>query len=143
VNWGFRVDKTAPRGLILQVRRFDLDESNKAVGSVYGAEINLGYVLKDAGGAVLTQGTTSGSAHRYGRSHSLANCNEVLSDAFKEAYANVFSDSDVQSKWTSIKATAPAESVEERLRKLDELLKKGLITKDEYDKKRAEILKGL
>jgi hypothetical protein len=34
------------------------------------------------------------------------------------------------------------ESVEERLRKLDDLLKKGLITKAEYDQKRADILKN-
>lgn len=34
-------------------------------------------------------------------------------------------------------------SVEERLKKLDELLKKGLITRKEYDAKKAEILKEL
>jgi hypothetical protein len=35
----------------------------------------------------------------------------------------------------------PQESVEERLKKLEELKKKGLVTQEEYDKKRAEILK--
>jgi hypothetical protein len=45
---------------------------------------------------------------------------------------------------SSAPATArPAESAEDRLRKLDDLLKKGLITKAEYDKKRAEILKDM
>ncbi|HEX5714852.1 MAG TPA: SHOCT domain-containing protein [Thermoanaerobaculia bacterium] len=39
--------------------------------------------------------------------------------------------------------SASRESVEERIRKLDELLAKGLISKDEYDKKRAEILNSL
>ena len=39
--------------------------------------------------------------------------------------------------------SASRESVEERLRKLDELLAKGLISKDEYDTKRAEILNSL
>jgi len=36
-----------------------------------------------------------------------------------------------------------ASSVEQRLQKLDELLKKGLITRQDYDKKKAEILKEL
>lgn len=35
---------------------------------------------------------------------------------------------------------APATGIEERLRQLDQLLKKGLITEEEYKKKRAEIL---
>jgi hypothetical protein len=38
---------------------------------------------------------------------------------------------------------ALARAAEERLRKLDDLLKKGLITKAEYDKKRADILKEI
>jgi hypothetical protein len=38
---------------------------------------------------------------------------------------------------------SPAGSTEERLRKLDDLLKKGLITKAEYDKKRTDILKDM
>lgn len=37
-------------------------------------------------------------------------------------------------------ASAGADSVESRLHKLDELLKKGLITQGEYDKKRGQIL---
>ena len=59
----------------------------------------------------------------------------------------------MQSAWISGKrststasapaAAAPQETPEERLRKLDELLKKGLITKEEYQTKRAEILKAL
>jgi hypothetical protein len=44
-------------------------------------------------------------------------------------------------------AVAPADQkkgdVEERLRKLQDLLDKGLITKEEYDKKRQEILNSL
>lgn len=34
-------------------------------------------------------------------------------------------------------------SVEDRLKKLEELLKKGLVTRSEYDKKRADILKEM
>lgn len=45
---------------------------------------------------------------------------------------------------TSIGGPQPATvSPEERLKKLDELLKKGLITEEEYRQKRAEILKDL
>lgn len=45
---------------------------------------------------------------------------------------------------TSGSSTAPAEpSIEERLQKLDELHKKGLITDDERAKRRDEILKGI
>ncbi|HEV8715790.1 MAG TPA: SH3 domain-containing protein [Candidatus Binatia bacterium] len=44
----------------------------------------------------------------------------------------------------SLPTTAtPPQAVEERLRNLKNLLDKKLITKDEYEKKRAEILKGL
>lgn len=41
------------------------------------------------------------------------------------------------------KKAAPATGVEERLRQLEELYKKGLITEDEYKKKRAQILSSL
>ncbi len=40
-------------------------------------------------------------------------------------------------------ATAPAPDASQRLANLDDLYKRGLITKDEYDAKRVEILKGL
>jgi tetratricopeptide (TPR) repeat protein len=40
-------------------------------------------------------------------------------------------------------STAETPSVEERIKKLDGLLKKGLITKKEYDQRKAEILKDI
>ncbi|WP_429409354.1 SHOCT domain-containing protein [Paraburkholderia sp. GAS82] len=40
-------------------------------------------------------------------------------------------------------AAAPVPDSSQRLVALDDLYKRGLITKDEYDAKRAEILKGL
>jgi hypothetical protein len=40
-------------------------------------------------------------------------------------------------------AASPVPSPSQRLANLDDLYKRGLITKDEYDAKRAEILKGL
>jgi hypothetical protein len=149
-EWALKTDRPAARTLVLQVTRFNIDESNKALGSIYAAEVKFAYILKDAPGHNLAEGTVSGTAHRYGHAHSPDNINEVLSDALKEAYANVLAEQPLQTAWVSGKASisstsaaAPAESTEERLRKLDDLLKKGLITKAEYDKKRAEILKDM
>jgi hypothetical protein len=149
-GWGLKTE-TPERVLTLRVVRFFVDESNKALGSVYAAEVKLTYVLTDASGRKLAEGASSGSAHRYGRARSAENCSEVLSDALKEAFSDALSNTQLQTAWAAGKAgtvssTAPAasaDSVEERLRKLDDLLKKGLITKEEYAKKRAEILKDV
>lgn len=147
-NWSLKQEHPAARTLILQVTRFYVDESNKALGSIYGTEVKFAFILKDAHGKTLAEGTGAGTAHRYGHAHSPDNINEVLSDALKEAYANVLADPGLQKSWISGTASTSttahaAESAEERLRKLDDLLKKGLITKAEYDKKRAEILKDM
>jgi len=147
-EWSLKQEHPAARTLVLQVTRFYVDEGNKALGSVYGTEVKFAFVLKDAHGKALAEGTGTGTAHRYGKAHSPENINEVLSDALKEAYANVLADQGLQKAWisgaVSVSNAAPAaESAEERLRKLDDLLKKGLITKAEYDKKRAEILKDM
>lgn len=150
-EWSLQQSAAPARTLVLQLTRYNLDESNKAVGSVYGGEVKLAYSLKDAGGNTLFEGATSGTAHRYGRAHSVENCNEVMSDALKEAFANVLADASLQTAWVSGKrgatsssgAAAPQESVEQRLKKLDDLYKKGLISKEEYQERRAEILKSL
>jgi hypothetical protein len=140
------------RVLTLTVSRFFVNESNKPIGSMYTAEVKLGYTLATPSGAVLAKGVGSGEAHRYGRARSADNCSEVLSDALKQAYAEVLGDGALQTPWISGKAAAgsasaaaaePKETPEERLQKLDALYKKGLITKEEYEKKRAEILKEL
>ena len=147
--WGINTAESPERILTLRLMRFHVAESNKAVGSVYTAEVKFTYALTAANGTKLMEGAASGSATRYGRARSAENCNEVLSDSLKEAFANVISDPRLQEAWASGRASGKsggqgnAESVEERLRKLDELLKKGLITKEEYDRKRAEILKEL
>lgn len=146
-NWSLKQEHPAARTLILKVIRFYVDESNKALGSIYATEVKFAFTLKDARGNTLAEGIGTGTAHRYGHAHSPDNINEVLSDSLKEAYANVLADAGLQKAWisgTSSSSTAhSAESAEERLRKLDDLLKKGLITKAEYDKKRADILKDM
>jgi hypothetical protein len=152
-GWGLKTSE-AQRILTLRIARFFVEEGNKALGSVYSSEVKFSWILTDAGGKQLAEGAGSGSAHRYGRARSADNCSEVLSDAMKEAFNEVLSTSSLQSAWTSGKAAAGTSasssssseekpSVEERLRKLDDLLKKGLITKEEYNKKRAEILKDV
>jgi hypothetical protein len=148
-EWGIKTSDKSERVLTLRFTRFFVEESNKALGSVYAAEAKMTFTLTE-GKKLLAEGAASGSAHRYGRSRSDENANEVLSDALKESLANAFGDSRLQSAWGSgksapgtAKAKEPAESVEQRLKKLDELLKKGLITKEEYDRKRAEILSEL
>ena len=93
--------KSADRVLVVSVTRFYIDESNKALGSIYTSEVKLSYTLKTGGGKTLAEGVGTGSTHRYGRAHSEENINEVLSDALKEAFASVLNDSGVQSAWAS------------------------------------------
>ena len=153
-DWGLSLATPGARTLVVQITRFYIDESNKALGSVYAAEVKLAFALKDSGGRTLAEGSALGGAHRYGHAHSPDNCNEVLSDALKEAFANVFEDSGLQDAWASGRrssgtnsatsaSAAAKETPEERLKALDNLLKKGLITKEEYQAKRAEILKEM
>lgn len=149
-DWGLKPATPADRVLAITVTRFFVDESNKALGSVYTSEVKLAFAVHDAKGKTIDDGIASGESTRYGRARSSDNYNEVLSDALKDAFANLLSDPGLQTAWTSGKGsgavTSPAassETGEERLRKLDELLRKNLITKAEYDKKRAEILKDL
>lgn len=150
-DWGLKVAEKSDRVLTVKLSRFYIEESNKAVGSMYASEVKLSWILSDGKGKQLAEGAGSGSANRYGRSRSGDNISEVLSDALKEAFTDVLATHSLQTAWTSGKVVGggsgssggAADSVEERLRKLDDLLKKGLITKEEYDKKRAEILKDV
>ena len=104
-NWGLKTEeKNADRILAVTVTRFFIDESNKALGSVYTSEVKLAFALKNSSGKVLTEGAGTGSAHRYGRAHSVENINEVLSDALKEAFANILDDSALKDAWGSGKA---------------------------------------
>jgi hypothetical protein len=145
-KWRVDSDPEAKRTLRIRIADLHVEESNKAVGSTYVATVDLRYALL-SGDTVLIESTTSGTALRYGRKRSAANCAEVLSDALKEGLASVFSNEDLQDAWISGDAKGmaaePPADVEIRLRQLDELLAKGLITREEYDAKRAEILKEL
>ncbi|MDP9192738.1 MAG: SHOCT domain-containing protein [Acidobacteriota bacterium] len=151
-DWGLLSSDPKARILTVKVSRFFVEESNKALGSMYASEVKLSWILSGADGTKLAEGAGSGSAHRYGRARSADNCSEVLSDALKEAFTDVLASQSLQTAWTSGKAAAgsaaaaPPEdkgSVEDRLRKLDDLYKKGLITKEDYETRKAEILKDV
>jgi hypothetical protein len=144
---GLKTAAPADRQIRLRLTRFAVNESNKAVGSTYSAEVHLAYTVTDAEGNELAEGAAAGVANRYGRARSGANCSEVLSDALKEAFMGTLGDPKLQAAWTSVTSSAPPtsaagkETMEERLRRVDDLLKKGLITPEEHKLLRAQILK--
>jgi hypothetical protein len=70
-GWGVKVADSADRVLTLRLMRYFVDESNKALGSVYAAEVKVAYVLSDKSGKKLMEGSTSGSAHLSRRGSSL------------------------------------------------------------------------
>jgi hypothetical protein len=151
-DWSLKPADSSDRILTVKVARFFVEESNKALGSMYASEVKLSWVLTGANGTKLAEGAGSGSANRYGRARSADNCSEVLSDALKEAFGDVLASHNLQTAWTSGKAAAGGSAqapsgekdpVEERLRKLDDLYKKGLITREDYEKRKAEILKDV
>ena len=91
----------ASRRLQLRLVRFHVDERNKAVGSTYSAEVQFTYVLTGASGATLAEGAAAGTANRYGRARSGANCAEVLSDALRDAVGTLLADVRLQTAWQS------------------------------------------
>ncbi|HEX9942370.1 MAG TPA: hypothetical protein VGG03_10165 [Thermoanaerobaculia bacterium] len=139
-DWGIKTSDSAPLTLSGKLTRFRVVESNKAVGSTYNAEAQVAFTLADSQGRTLWEGATSGDATRYGRSRSAENTNEVLSDAIKEAYANLFNDAGLQNAWVgkgkpaasapvaSPAPAAPAVSPSELLADLVKLKKQGFTT---------------
>lgn len=98
-----------------KMRSAENDIRNKA------AEMGANYVAMDALGGDMMSMTYSGRAFR---------CAQLPSG-------------DVAVAPPRPAASAPTATPEERLTKLKELLDKGLITQDEYDRRRAEILKSI
>jgi uncharacterized lipoprotein YajG len=102
-SFGLKVEKSADRVLVITVTRFFIDESNKALGSVYSSDVKLAYTLKSGGGKELAEGMGDDSGHRYGRAHSEENISEVMSDALKGAFTNLLNDSKLQDAWVGKK----------------------------------------
>ncbi len=115
-DWGVKTADKASLSLAGKLVRLRVLESRKAVGSTYTAEVQVSFALKDARGGTLWEGAVAGDATRYGRKLSDENVNEVLSDATKQAYANLFNTSALQDAWagkgkavaTGTAASAPA-----------------------------------
>lgn len=136
-EWGIRVADDAPLQAQGTLLRFMVNESNKPVGSMYAADVRVGFRLLDDQGRLLWEGTAAGEASRYGKSRSQDNVNEVLSDAIKEAYATAFGDPALQNAWlgkSEPMATAPAAQAapgmtpDELLEELVKLKKQGFDT---------------
>jgi uncharacterized lipoprotein YajG len=97
--WDIKLADNAPLILAVKLTALKLEESNKAVGSTFHAEVKLAASLKNAKGAVLWDGTAFGDATRYGKSRSEENANEVFSDALIEAAADLLGNEDLQEAW--------------------------------------------
>ncbi|HEY3572033.1 MAG TPA: YajG family lipoprotein [Thermoanaerobaculia bacterium] len=140
-DWGIKVTPDAPLSLAGKLTQLRLVASTKALGATYTVEIQVAFTLSDSKGRTLWEGAAKGDATRYGHARSAENANEVLSDAIKEAYANIFNDPGLQSAWlgkskpvasaSTPAATAPAEppvSPETLLADLVKLKKQGFTT---------------
>jgi len=116
-EWGIKAAPNAPLALTGKLTQLRLVASTKAMGSTYRVETQVAFTLADARGRTLWQGTAGGDATRYGKERSADNANEVLSDAIKEAYTDVFNNADLQSAWlgkgTPVTASAPAPAAAE------------------------------
>lgn len=143
---GVRLDAAAPLQLKTRLTAFTIEESNKAVGSMYGGVVKFAYTLESAG-KLLAEGAAEGSARRYGKSASVENVAEVLSDATKQAFANVLADPRLQHAWRTgmavMETKGSDESVESRLERLDALLDSGKISPEEHKQARAKVLSDI
>ncbi len=98
-DWGVRFDSDAGLTLVVRVLETKITETNQAVGATYNAVVRLAYALESGSGEKLVSNTALGDASRYGKKFSNDNCNEVLSDAMLEAFANLVSDRELQRAW--------------------------------------------
>jgi len=140
-DWGIKTAEKGPLTLAGKLVRLRALESKKAVGSTYTAEVQVSFVLKNARGGTLWEGVAAGDSTRYGRKHSEENVSEVLSDATKQAYANLFNNAGLQDAWAgkgkpvasaaaapAAAPAAPAVSPAELLADLVKLKKQGFTT---------------
>lgn len=95
-EWGVRTQDGADMHLNVLLVRFNVEETNQAVGATFNATVQLSAELT---GAAEWSGGASGDATRYGKKFSNANVNEVLSDALLEALAALLSDEGLHDAW--------------------------------------------
>lgn len=161
-SWGLRIGEPTNGTLTIRYTKFNVAHNNRAVGATYVGSTTIQYTLVNRLGKELAHGSFSGSVDHYGRGRSVEGCNEVLSESLADALSRMLNDADFRKVWSTspaitdaapapapkaVKAAPPprkadlsTRSIEGRLRKLDELLKNGAITQDEYDKRRTAIL---
>jgi hypothetical protein len=99
-EWGIRVAGDADLVLTAELLTFKVTERDKAVGATFKAEVRLAAQLQNRAGTQLWAGSAFGDATRYGKKLSNQNCNEVLSDAMLESFADLFSNSGLHRAWT-------------------------------------------
>ena len=124
-GWSMRLDPAAERELALELTRYQVTETDQAVGSTYAADVAFRATLR-RGGQQVWAGSASGEARRYGRGESAANSNEVLSDALKNTLAGLLNHGGLQSAWArddAPVATAPAAADLDPAAMLRELLR--------------------
>jgi hypothetical protein len=78
-----------------EVRQFFVEETN-----TYKASLVVHLTLRNGSGATLWQGDVSGSASTFGRSYSLENYNQVLSDSIIDATTTLLKDRDFRTVLT-------------------------------------------
>jgi hypothetical protein len=100
-EWGVPTGAGSELLLELELIKFKITETDKAVGSNYNSEAQLKIVLRDLAGNALWTAEIFGDASRYGRKGSIDNTNEVLSDALAEAVVSAFEHRNLQAAWSS------------------------------------------
>jgi uncharacterized membrane protein (UPF0136 family) len=96
---GIQLADDAPIVLVVKLTRFRVEETNRPVGATYVAIVGLTGELRATSGEKLWSGVVTGDASRWGRKFNNTNCDEVLSDALLEAYANLLSTEELQDAW--------------------------------------------
>jgi hypothetical protein len=107
--WGVQTDEKSNLVLALKVTRFHVSERHAFYGSVFTAEVQLPWTLKDRAGNEFASGTAMGAGKTKGRWRNPVNCEEVLADALQQAASTAAGDAKLQEAWLAAVAhPAPA-----------------------------------
>jgi len=94
--WGVRVDDKADLILKGEIASLFVREENR-----YNADLTVRFRLESSAGVLLWEGVVTGQASTFGKSLSPENYNQVLSDGFRVAYANLLSNRSLQDAWSA------------------------------------------
>ena len=90
-EWGLSLNDDGDMVLSGELVKFTVD-----VQTMFAASVNIRFHLARSGGGVLWEGLAVGDARRFGLAASESNYNETLSDALKEALANLLGNEGFQ-----------------------------------------------